>query len=104
MKLLCTILMSLSLFSYATEIPKKTETSAPSGELKRDSDIASENSQEKLFIESDKAISAYIMNFDGKKVGTFAGNELDVSNLPSGSYWINIKENSKTFRYPIVIR
>ena len=59
--------------------------------------------KDRIYIASNKSISAYLINIDGKKVGTFKENELDVSELARGTYWINIREDSKIFRYPIVI-
>ena len=59
--------------------------------------------KDRIYIQSSKAISAFLISIEGKRVGTFIDNELDVSVLPHGTYWINIKEDRRTFRYPIVI-
>jgi len=59
--------------------------------------------KDRIYIQSNKAISAFLISIEGKRVGTFEDNELDVSELPRGTYWINIKEDNRAFRYPIVI-
>ena len=59
--------------------------------------------KDRIYIQSSKAISAFLISIEGKRVGTFIDNELDVSVLPHGTYWINIKEDRRTFCYPIVI-
>ena len=59
---------------------------------------------ERIFIDSDKPLNAYIMNLEGKIVGRFENNELDVSELKTGTYWVRIEENFSSFKYPIVIQ
>ncbi len=59
--------------------------------------------QDRIYIKSSKSISAFLLNLQGAVVGEFKNNELDVAELPSGTYWIKIHENQRVFKYPIVV-
>jgi len=56
----------------------------------------------RIYIQSSKVISAFPISIEEKRIGTFIDNELDVSELPRGTYWVNIQEDNRMFRYPIV--